>query len=216
MTTEPAPSTNAGVGRSPPTRAPAAEMTDPTDTGGTGELLDGWARGDVDAARRIIERTYADLRRIAGRITWNRDDTLNPTALVAETSMRLLASAPRSFESRAHYLAFAATVMHRLLIDAARRVKAERRGGCIELGPLCHDPAARETPTVGELLDLEDVLQELERSDPRRARLIQLRIFGGMELDDIATVMGLSRATVCRDWRFVRAWLLARLGRSEP
>jgi RNA polymerase sigma factor (TIGR02999 family) len=182
-----------------PPAEPAPEVT---------ELLRAWAQGDASAGERLFPIIHAELRRQAGRFMWRerRNHTLQPSALVNETYLRLAASPGLDWQSRAHFYAIAARVMRQVLVDHARRRKAAKREGVhVTLG----DAEARSAPL--ELLDLETALNELAALDERQARVVEMRYFTGLGVEETAEALGLSPRTVKREWQTARAWLQQRL-----
>ena len=140
-----------------------------------------------------------------------RDHTLEPNAVVNELCLRLLGSEPIPFEDRAHFFAIAAQTMRRILVDHARARVAEKRGGEQRRVPLSDVEAWSAVVPSEQLLDLDTLLLTLEQADPRAARVVELRFFGGLREEDIAQVLDVSIITVKRDWKAARAWLAARL-----
>lgn len=198
-----------------PSESGSSELSVASPAVATAVLLARWAEGDAAAGSRVFERMYEELRSIARNVVWDPHQTLNPTALVNEVYTKLLAVDARSFSDRRHFLAVAATSMRHVMTDAARQAKAAKRGGGRTV-PLLADSADRALPSVGELLVVSELVEKLARVDDRSARLVDMRVFGGMELGDIAAVLGVSRATVCRDWAFARAWLALEIeGRAR-
>jgi RNA polymerase sigma factor (TIGR02999 family) len=174
-------------------------------------LLD-WRGGDRVAFNEIIARMYPDLRRLAAH--YMRDErsghTLQPTALVHELYLKLLPGEPLDWQNRAHFVAVAAQQLRRMLIDHARSIRAERRGGNrVKLS--LEEVEGWGGNTEEDLLALDQALERLEKLDPRCARLIELRFFGGLKEREAAEVLGISLATLKRDWTFARAWLIRRL-----
>jgi RNA polymerase sigma factor (TIGR02999 family) len=176
-------------------------------------LLTHWRHGDAQAGDRIFRVIYSELRKIAARFLHSERDhqTLEPNALVSELWLRLVGADPRHYENRAHFFALAANTMRRILIDQARARKSEKRGGLRQRVTLTAvegwDPIARDH----DILWLDQALSKLEKADPRAARVVELRYFGGLEEQEVAEVLGVSAITVKRDWKFARAWLMARL-----
>jgi RNA polymerase sigma factor (TIGR02999 family) len=176
-------------------------------------LLQAWSAGDSAAEAELFALVYDDLRRRAA--AYLRQEraahTLQPTALVNEVYLRLAAQAEGDWPNRAKFFALAATMMHRVLVDHARRHRRDKRGG----GSWCRVPLADDSlvaaPLEADLLDLDDALRELERLDPRQARLVVLRFFGGLSIAEAAAVVGVSTATANREWSFARAWLFRAL-----
>lgn len=168
------------------------------------------------AFERLLPHVYEELRRIAsGYMNGNRGDlTLGATALVHEAYLRLAGSAGAAWNDRAHFFSAAAKAMRHILIDHFRRQAAEKRGGgkpvlrLIETAVLLDDGEA-------EMLEIDDALQRLSALSPGKARVVELRVFGGCTIEETAEALGLSTATVERDWRFARAWLKSQLGADD-
>jgi RNA polymerase sigma-70 factor (ECF subfamily) len=182
----------------------------------TTRLLRAWADGDAAALDQLTPRVYAELRRIAGHFMRNEKPgrTLQTTALVHETYLRLIDVANVDWEHRAHFFAVSAQIMRHILLDRARRRVAAKRGGATPRVNL------DDLPDVGsgracELIALDDALNDLAKIDPRKARVIELRFFGGLSVEETAAVLNVSQPTVMRDWRLARAWLLSELGTSS-
>jgi RNA polymerase sigma-70 factor, ECF subfamily len=174
-------------------------------------LLRAWAQGDEAAGERLFPILYGELRRQAARYMRRerRSHTLQPSGLVNEAYMRLAGSPGLDWHSRAQFFAIAARVMRQVLVDHARRRRAAKREGC----HVTFEDA--EAPAAGlELLDLESALKELVDLDPRQAKVVELRFFGGLDVDETAEVLGLSTRTVKREWQTARAWLQQRLLRG--
>lgn len=155
---------------------------------------------------------YSELRSIAARFMRGEraGHLLQTTALVNEAYLRLVQARDRTLENRAQFFSLAATLMRRILIDFAREAQAAKRGGRPEVVPLdVADASVAERPV--EILALEDVLQKLEKHDRRAARVIELRFFGGLSMEETAIALGVTERTVRRDWTFGRAWLRDRL-----
>jgi len=171
-------------------------------------LLRAWAGGDAAAGEQLFPIVHAELRRLAGAYLWRerRGHSLQPTALVNEAFLRLAASTGLDWHSRAHFFAIAARVMRQVLVEHARRRKAAKRHGC---HVTLKDSDAVAAPL--DLLDLEDALVELAALDARQARVVELRYFGGLDVEETAEVLGVSARTVKRAWQVARAWLQHRL-----
>jgi len=180
------------------------------DQGITG-LLDDWSRGDRRALDRLLPVIYAELRRIAVRqLRREREGhTLQPTALVHEAYLRLVEQHSVGWQNRAHFFGVAAQVMRRILVDHARRQGAKKRGNGVQCVPL-EDVAAAPSDQV-PLLALDHALGRLEKLDPGLARIVELRAFGGLTIDEAAQVMNVSASTAKREWRTARAWLTREL-----
>ena len=183
----------------------------------TTHLLRAWAGGDLDALEQLTPHVYNELRRIAGRCMRNErpGGTMQTTALVHEAYLKLIDVTNVDWQHRAHFFAVSATIMRRILLDRARRRVSAKRGGATPRVNL------DEIPDVGsgrarELIALDDGLNTLAKVDSRKARVIELRFFGGLSVEETAEVLKVSPDTVLRDWRMARAWLLAELGSSAP
>jgi RNA polymerase sigma factor (TIGR02999 family) len=161
---------------------------------------------------RLAEQTYRELRQIAGRYLRVQppDHTLQPTALVHEAFLRLARAREAGWENRTQFLAFAARAMRSVLIDGARRRKAVKRDGGVRMTLV--DGAAIVEARPLDVLALDEALERLAAHEPRAARVVELRYFGGLEIDEVADVLEISSATAKRDWRFARAWLARELG----
>ena len=175
-------------------------------------LLDQAGQGDPAALSRLLDVVYAELRSIAAAQMRNErpDHTLQPTALVHEAYVRLVGSGPRSFEDRAHFVTAASRVMRRVLIDHARARNAAKRGSNLRV-TLDEAIAGGVEPAV-DVFSLDDALNRLAAAEPRWAQVVELRFFGGLEIAEVAALLGISNATVKRDWQFARAWLARELG----
>jgi len=177
-------------------------------------------KADGDASEYLAE-VYADLKAVAAgyfRREW-AGHTLQPTAVVHEAYARL--SGKGTFKSRTHFMLVASTAMRRVLVDHARRRSAKKRGGGARCGVTIADVAEASAGAgvpggAVDVLELDDSLSKLERLYPRPARVVELRYFGGLSVEDTAGLMGLSVATVESDWRFARAWLTRELTGREP
>ena len=172
-----------------------------------------WKDPDPDGAGRVISAVYHELRVMASNLlrSENAGHTLQPTALVHELYLRLGASNPPVWKDRAHFFAVAASTLRRVLIDHARANRSGRRGGKEEKQPL-ELVNAGVTCSYDNLLQIDEALTALEQSDPRAARVTELRFFAGLEEKEIAEQLGIAEITVKRDWKFARAWLAKRLG----
>ena len=179
-------------------------------------LLGRWREGDREAGDRVITIAYAELRRLAAYYFRRESSghTLQPTALVNEVFLKLSSGEPVQWQNRAHFFAVAARQMRRILIDHARRRRALKRNDSeieISLSP----KHAGIGPRFENILMIDQSLARLEDLDSRAARVVELRVFGGLKEAEIASALGISVATVKRDWNFARAWLLSRLGKSS-
>ena len=175
-------------------------------------MLEAWSRGDQGAGDALIPVVYAELRRRAAAYLRRErpGHTLRPTALVHEAYLKLCAQ-DTGFKNREQFYGVASRVMRRILVDHARARAAAKRGGPLRV-TLVDDPAVH--PPSPDLLDLDRALEELASLDEREARLVELRFFGGLTLEETARLLGVSLATAKNDWSHAKAWLLARLGRA--
>jgi RNA polymerase sigma factor (TIGR02999 family) len=178
-------------------------------------LLKAMTSGDENAPEKLLPIIYNDLRRLAGAYLSNerKDHTLQPTALVHEAYIRLVDWENVSWQNRAHFFAVAAQVMRRILVDHARGKKAEKRGGFGQLLSLDEAVSFQEKKDV-DLVALDDALNELEKSDPRQAKIVELRFFGGLTIEETAEALRISPATVKNEWAFAKAWLRLELTKS--
>ena len=176
-------------------------------------LLGEWSRGDQTALNQLLPLVYAELRRVAARqLRIERaDHTLQPTALVHEAFIKLVDQRRVDWQNRAHFFGVAATFMRRILVDHARRHRASKRGDgvrCVSIDEAQAVAASNEMP----VLALDQALERLETFDADLAKLVELRAFGGLTIEEAAQVLSVSPATVKRDWRTARAWLNRELG----
>jgi RNA polymerase sigma factor (TIGR02999 family) len=162
-----------------------------------------------DAWNQLFERVYSELRAASHRqrLRWNGQETLGTTALINEAYLRLVDQTQADFVSRAHFLGAAAVTMRRILINYARDAKAGKRGGSAKHMPLEAAEASGPISEANTLLELEDALAKLEAEDERMAQVVVCRIFGGMTIEETASHLQVSSATVNRCWRFASAWL---------
>jgi RNA polymerase sigma factor (TIGR02999 family) len=177
------------------------------------ELLDAARRGDAAASERLFSALYDELRRIARRERRrvNAGETLNTTAVVHEAYVRLLHDREMPWESRAHLLGTAAVAMRRLLVDRARERQALKRGGGEPSLELDADVEVAATRASEEMLALDGALGRLEQVDPRLARVVELRFFGGLSEEETGRILGVAERTVRRDWLKAKAFLHAQL-----
>ena len=178
------------------------------------ELLQHWKQGDENALAALVPLVYKELRRLAHyHLQSERSDhTLQSTALVHEAYLRLLGGRPAELQNRAHFLAVASRLMRQILVDYARsRRAAKRDGGCkIEID----DMAALSAGDDAELLALDRALEELARIDARQAKIVEMKFFGGLSAPEVSEVLGISRATVDRDWATARVWLHRQMSKT--
>jgi RNA polymerase sigma-70 factor, ECF subfamily len=185
-------------------------------------LLQQWQAGDRGALDQLIPLVYHELRAIASRHVrreW-REGALQTTALVHEAYLKLVGQRDGDWQNRAHFFAIAAQVMRRILLDDARRARREKRGGAAT--PVTLEGTAMPAPEspvdVIDLLALDRALTQLEQLDPAQARLVELRFFGGLTVEEAATVLGISPATVKREWAVAKGWLhqVLKSGAADP
>lgn len=172
-------------------------------------LLDRWEQGDRAALDAMLPSIYAELERLA-RICLSRersDHTLQPTALVHEAYMKLTEQRHVDWRNRAHFLGVAAGAMRRVLLPHAEHRNAQKRDGALERITLDEAMAALEHETTVDVIDLNTALDRLAALDARQARVVELRIFGGLTIVEAAEVLDLSEATVKRDWNVAKLWL---------
>ena len=180
-------------------------MPDPAEIRSTEELLNAAREGDKPALDTLFTLAYEELKRIARTVRSGQGHTLSTTALLHEAYLKLLpAKLPAT--DNVHFKRLIARAMRDVLVDAARRTTAQKRGGG-EFAVTLDEEIQSKALKSAELLALEDALTELERIDKRRAAVVECRFFGGLDIDDTATALNLSTATVKRDWRVARAWL---------
>jgi RNA polymerase sigma factor (TIGR02999 family) len=178
-------------------------------------LLRAWRGGDDGAFEDLAPLVYAALRKIAHGYTRNEREggTLQATALVNEAYLRMAGAGALDWRDRAHFFAVAAQMMRRILIDAARARGRAKRGGNmpkINLAEIPDPSSARGA----ELIAVDDALTALAAFDPRKAKVIELRFFGGLSVEETATVLKISPQTVMRDWRLARSWLMREIGET--
>ena len=176
------------------------------------ELLTRWSNGDDAALTELTPLVYEELRRVAHRQMGaeRADHTLQTTALVNEAYLRLADQTNPRWQNRAHFFAVAARAMRRILVSYARSQRAEKRGGGAIKMEL--DEAALVSPEESnEIIDLHEALEQLSALDSRKAQIVELKYFGGLNYDEIAEVLKISRITVRRDWEFAKVWLYTEL-----
>jgi len=191
-------------------------MTSGAEPGVATQLLLAWSAGNHEALDQMLPLVYEELHRLASNYLRDErvDHTLQPTALVHEAYLRLINQRSVDWRNRAQFLGVAASMMRRILVNHARDRAAAKRDGNRERISL----SLVEVPSGGPDLDLvalDDALQRLTALDARKARVVELRFFGGLTMDEVAEEMGVSLATVEREWSFARAWLYQEL-EGEP
>jgi RNA polymerase sigma-70 factor (ECF subfamily) len=186
-----------------------------TSSQGVTQLLRAWSRGDQGALEALIPLIYQELRQRAHRYMGRerRGNSLQTTALINEAYLRLVGSAPVAWESRSHFFAIAARMMRRILVDHARSRRSLKRGG--EGRPVSLD---EEHLVVGQphrdLVSLDDALDALATLAPRKVRVVELRFFAGLSVEETAGVLNVSSQTVLRDWKLAKVWLLREMRRG--
>jgi RNA polymerase sigma-70 factor (ECF subfamily) len=177
-------------------------------------MLAAWKAGDQASLDRLVACLYPELRRIARQALGRRraGNSVETVALASEAYLKLSAAGGIDCENRVHFLALCAQVMRRILVDHARRHRAARRGGdAVRLSLHDLQVTVPEAAPGTDLLALDEALEGLARHDPRKSRVVELRYFGGLTIEETAGVLGISVDTAKRDWRLARAWLFARL-----
>jgi RNA polymerase sigma factor (TIGR02999 family) len=180
-------------------------------------LLHRMSDGDERAADELLPLVYGELHALAARYMGERaaGHTLQPTALVNEAWLRMIEpESGASFESRAHFFGVAAKAMRSVLVDHARRRGAQKRGGAVERVPL-EDIAALFEERASDLLALDESLTRLAAMDAQLGRIVELRFFGGLSVEETALALGVSQPTIVRGWRVARMWLKRELGLAE-
>jgi len=180
-------------------------------------LLRSWSDGDERAFDQLLPIVYDQLHRMALRyLAGERSDvSLQPTALVNEVCLRLLGWDQARWENRGHFFGVSAQMMRRVLVDIARKRRAERRGGAHAVRVPLEDVEIAADAACGNLVALDEALERLAVADPRKARVVELRFFGGLSLEETADAVGISMRTVQNDWTFARAWLYRALTDSR-
>ena len=190
------------------------QVTDGGDGGGeVTQLLRAWSDGDAKAFDRVLPLVYQELHRLAARYMAGERAgiSLQATALVNEACLRLLDWDAVRWQNRAHFIGVSAQMMRRVLVDVARRRRAARRGGPgLVRVPLDSVADPGSAPSV-DLLAIDAALETFAQEDPRKAKIVELRFFGGLSIEEIAQTLGVSVRTVHADWAFARAWLYRAL-----
>ncbi len=172
------------------------------------EVLERWSNGEQSALDELVPLIYKELRRLAGNYIRRErhDHTLQPTALINEVFLRLIDQNDIRWQNRAHFFGIAARLMRRILVDHARTQQAAKRGGGQYSLSLSRADRIAGRPSV-DLLAVHLALQELEVLDPQQSRVVELRFFGGLTIEETAEVLSISHATVEREWKMARSWL---------
>jgi RNA polymerase sigma factor (TIGR02999 family) len=192
------------------------EAMKPLPTRTVTDLLRAWGDGDLAAVDELVPMVYGELRRQARRCMRAQEPghTLQTTALVHEAYLRLIGQSHVEWKSRAHFFGVAAKAMRSILVDHARARNAAKRGGAarpVTLSEASDIEAASDTERGVDVLALDEALSRLDELDPRKGRLVELRYFGGLGIEEAAVVLGVSPATVKREWTTARAWLKREL-----
>lgn len=180
-------------------------------------LLAAWAKGDQTALNKLMPVVYAELHRIARR-AWSEQkpsSTLQPTALINEAYLRLANVENASFQDRCHFFAVSCTAMRQILVNHAKKRLSEKHGGgrtkvsIDEVQPAVHQEAA-------EIVTVHEALDALQAVDLRKAKVVEMRYFGGLSIEETADALGVSVGTVNRDWSLARSWLIREMNREKP
>ena len=179
------------------------------------QLLKGWSEGDPEALERLLPLVYQELKHMADRYLRRErsDHTLQATALVHEAYLKLIDQRNVRWQNRAHFFGIAAQAMRRILVDHARDRQAEKRGGgSVKLS--LDDELDLSDKRASELIALDDALTTLAEMDPQKCRIVELRFFGGLSIEETAEVLDIGSATVIRQWRLAKAWLYGEINRQ--
>ncbi len=179
------------------------------------QLLIAWSNGEEEALEKLVPLVYDELRRIARRYMKREPagHTLQTTALVNEAYLRLIEQKGMKWQNRAHFFGISAQLMRRILVSMARARHADKRGG--EAPQVSLDEAlVISEERAAELVALDEAMNDLEALDPRRCRVVELRYFGGLSVEETAEVLKISPETVMRDWKRAKAWLYTELNRK--
>lgn len=179
-----------------------------TNSSGITELLQAWQEGDGEALNELMPLVMDELKKIAGNYLRRekQNHTLQSTALVNELYLKLVNLNQLNLQNRAHFFAISATCMRRILVDYARTQTREKRGKGVEFVPL-DDLQIMSNEKSSELITLDDALKALEKQDKQKSQIVEMRYFGGMTVEEIAEVLGLSERSVQRHWQMAKVWL---------
>lgn len=180
------------------------------------ELLLSWSKGDLEAREELMPLVYDELRRLAASYLRRErpDHTLQPTALVNEAYLKLIEEKSVNWQSKSHFFGVAAKLMRRILVDHARSHLAEKRGsGMPKVGLTEAIAMSKEQPA--DLLALDESLSKLAELDPQQGKIVELRVFAGLSVEETAELLKISPATVKRDWAVAKAWLLREVHKAE-
>jgi RNA polymerase sigma factor (TIGR02999 family) len=191
-------------------------MSERNPQGEVTNLLAAWSSGDQSALNTLMPLVYNELHRIARR-AWSqypRSDTLQPTALINEAYLKMANADNATFQDRCHFFAVASKAMRQILVNHAKsRLSAKRGAGAVNVSIDDVQPAVHQE--AAEIVALHDALEALSGVDPRKSTLVEMRYFGGLSIEETAAAMGISIATVNREWRLARSWLLREMNRKE-
>ena len=181
------------------------------------QLLRAWTEGREGASDKLMPLVYAELHRLAKAYMSRErpDHTLQTTALVNEAYLRLVDASQAQFQDRAHFFAMGAQVMRRILVDWARSHRSLKRGGGRRMVQL-EEALVADPESEVELVALDDALQALGQLDPRKSQIVELRFFGGLSVEETASVLKVSPDTVMRDWKLAKSWLRRELAEEKP
>jgi RNA polymerase sigma-70 factor, ECF subfamily len=179
------------------------------------ELLVAWGGGDQAAFEQLVPMVYSELKRMARQYMFRESEghVLQTTALVHEAYVKLVSQPGAKWQDRAHFFAVSSQQMRRILVDAARSRLRKKRGGDAQAISL-DDALTLSSSRAAEFVALDDALNELAMLDPRRSRVVEMRYFGGMSVEETAAALNLSADTIMRDWKAAKAWLYAQLNRT--
>ena len=180
------------------------------------QLLIDWSKGDEFALEQLMPLVYDELRRMARRYMRRQPSghTFQTTELIHEAYLKLAKQEEPNWQNRAHFFGAAAQAMRHILVDYARSKNSKKRGGLAEKITLADNPVAAENRSE-EIVALDDALKQLALLDERKSRVVEMKFFGGLNIEEIAEVLKLSPETVKRDWKFARTWLLRELAGAE-
>lgn len=182
----------------------------------TTRILRQWTGGDEQAGEELFHRLYDEIRRVARRVRLPGSSPLQTTALVHELYLKLAEQNEATWKNRGHFFAVASRILRRIAVDEARARSASKRGGDVPVVSLADLGEVGLGERSGEILALETCLRDLERLDPERARLVELRFYAGLSLEETAQALGQSRATTVRQWRVTKGWLHRQLSDDAP
>ncbi len=180
------------------------------------KLLADWSDGDGDALERLMPLVYEELHKMAKRYMNSQPSghTLQTTALIHEAYLKLADNKEKHFANRTHFFAVAANAMRHILVDHARSRQTNKRGGGAQIVSL-EEAAIVSNERIEEVIALDEALKKLEKEDERKSRVVELRYFGGLSVEETAEVLKISPETVMRDWRFAKTWLLRELSNQQ-